>query len=152
MIKEGVLPCLVVEILSPYDGRIRLTDEVDKVVLYERVGIPEYLLVDVPRRLGSRPLRLRGRRLDASGRYRMVDLDGSSFASEATGLRFAVSPKGDQVEVLDARTGQRLLDLDESEDARKAAEDSRKAEEEARKAAEDEVARLRAELAALKRT
>jgi Uma2 family endonuclease len=46
VVKEGVVPSLVIEILSPFDARVRRMDEVDKVKLYERVGIPEYVLGD----------------------------------------------------------------------------------------------------------
>jgi hypothetical protein len=34
--KQGVIPCLVIEVVSPFDARIRRTDEVDKMALYQR--------------------------------------------------------------------------------------------------------------------
>ena len=47
---EGVRPDLIIEILSPSKKAIRKVDEVDKVEAYSRAGIPEYLLIDLPRR------------------------------------------------------------------------------------------------------
>jgi Uma2 family endonuclease len=56
VVKQGVLPCLLIEVLSPRDPRVLQMDEVNKKDLYERVGIPEYLLVDTlagPRGIAS---------------------------------------------------------------------------------------------------
>jgi Uma2 family endonuclease len=167
--KVGVRPCLLIEVVSPKDPRIRRVDEEDKVQLYERVGIPEYLLVR-PRRKGGREigplLRLRGYRLGPDGRYQPIEPDEKGrILSQTTGLRFAVSPSGDRIDVFDARTGRRLRRPVELEEARKAAETkaAREAkarreaetkaarEAEARKAAEEELTRLRSELERLER-
>jgi len=131
--EQGVVPCLVIEVVSPKDARIRRTDEVDKVKLYERVGIPEYLLVDLPRRATRHRFRLKGYRLDADRRYRPIEPDPQErFLSVTTGLRFGVSAAGDWLEIYDAETGERLLRPIE--------------EVERRQAAEDELARLRAQI------
>jgi Uma2 family endonuclease len=136
LIRQGVAPCLVIEVISPRDARLRRADEVDKVALYQRVGIQEYLLIDLPRR--QQPLRIKGYRLDAAGRYAPLDPEEDGFLpSTTTGLRFGVSPSGDQIEILVAATGERLLRPIE--------------EVEARQAAEEEIARLRAEIERLKR-
>ena len=132
--KVGALPCLLIEVVSPGDARIREVDEKDKVRLYQSVGIPEYLLVWPPG-IGRQDQRFRlwGYRLGPGGRYRPIDLDEKErLLSETTGLWFAVSPGGDRIDVFDAKTGQRLLSPIEEEDARKAAE--------------EELARLRTEL------
>jgi Uma2 family endonuclease len=143
-VEQGVVPCLVLEIVSPTDARIRKTDEVDKVLLYARVGIPEYLLVDPPRKGTGHRFRIRGLRLDAGGRYQPIAPDEEGFIlSETTGLRFRASPEGKRIEIFDARTGERLLSAREEVEARKAAE-------RARKAAEKELQRLRAEIERLK--
>jgi Uma2 family endonuclease len=159
--QQGVVPCLVIEVVSPKDARIRRTDEVDKVKLYERVGIPEYLLVDLPRRATRHRFQLKGYRLDADRRYRPIEPDAQGrLLSVTTGLRFGVSTPGDWLEIYDAETGERLLTPLEEVEARQAADEkaaretaARKAAEEraareaaARQVAEDEIARLRAQI------
>lgn len=167
-VSQGVLPCLVIEVISPRDPRIRHMDEVDKKDLYERFGIPEYLLVDPPHRTKRRHFRIYGYRLGLGKRYRLIEPDREGrVLSETTGLRFGVSQDGKRIEVFDP-AGERILTPDEvwekaarEEEARKAAlreASARKAAEKravqdtkARKAAETEVARLRAEIERLKK-
>ncbi len=145
VVKQGVVPCLVIEIVSPSDVRIRRTDEVDKVRLYERVGIPEYLLVDMPRRRTGHRFRLKAYRLGSNRRYTLIEQDDQGcLLSETTGLRFGVSAAGDRIDIFDARTGDRLRSALEEEEGRKAAQA-------AQEAAEEEVRRLRAEIARLKK-
>ncbi|HKI04339.1 MAG TPA: Uma2 family endonuclease [Thermoanaerobaculia bacterium] len=109
--KIGVLPCLIIEVVSPKDRRIRRVDEEDKVRLYQRVGIPEYLLILPPRR--NRPgqrFGLWGYRLGPNRRYRPIEPDGNGrLLSETTGLQFAVSPDGDRIDVFNSSTGERFL-------------------------------------------
>jgi Uma2 family endonuclease len=137
VVKQGVVPCLVIEIVSPFDARIRHTDEVAKVQLYQRAGIPEYLLVDMPRRATGHRFRLNGYRLNANRRYELIEPDEEGrLLSQTTELRFGVSPAGDQIHVFAVRTGERLLSSHE--------------EEAGRKAAEEELRRLRAEIRRLK--
>jgi len=173
VVEQGVAPCLVVEVVSPKDARIRRTDEVDKVDLYQRVGITEYLLVDMPRRATGHRFRLKGLRLGRERRYQPIEPDAQGYIlSETTSLRFGVSARGDQVDLFDALTGERLLSALEEEEGRKAAEErasraeagrqlevaARRAAEEkasraesAQRAAEDEMQRLRAEIEQLKK-
>lgn len=160
IVKEGLPPSLVIEVLSPFDARIRKMDEVDKVKLYERVGIPEYILVDPPRQANEHRFLLIGYRLDRLRRYQRIEPDAQGrLPSETTELIFGVSAKGDQIEVFNARTGERLESPAEVEIARKAAEEraTREAkrairETTAREAAEAELARLRAQIARLKKS
>jgi Uma2 family endonuclease len=139
--KEGVRPCLIVEVVSPLSSRIRQTDLVDKVDVYRRAGISEYLIADSTRR--DRRFRLLGYRLEGSGassRYGSIEPDEQGrVLSETTGLWFQVSPDGDRILLSEEATGQRLLTREEEEILLAAAE------ERARRA-EEEVARLRAEL------
>jgi Uma2 family endonuclease len=130
---QGVLPGLVIEVVSPSDARIRKMDEVNKLELYQRVGIPEYLLVDLPRRANGHRFRIEGHRLGPGRRYRAIEPDeeGCVF-SETTRLRFGVSGDGQQIGIF-APTGARLLTPVESQQA-----------------AEAELARLRAEIERLK--
>lgn len=179
--KEGGVPSLVIEVVSPIDARVRKMDEVDKVKLYERVGIPEYILVDPPRQANDHRFLLKGYRLDRLRRYQRIEPDAQGrLLSEATELIFGVSAEGHRIEVFNARTGERLESPAEVELARKAAEEratreakrairettarkvaedraAREAkratqEEAARKAAEEELARLRAQIGRLKKS
>ncbi|HEY3569079.1 MAG TPA: Uma2 family endonuclease [Thermoanaerobaculia bacterium] len=158
VVEQGALPCLLIEVVSPKDRRIREMDEVDKKALYEQAGILEYLLVDPPRRATGRRFRVRGYRLGPGRRYQPIEPgDDGRLLSGTTGLRFGVTPDGQWIEVFVGATGERLLTSWEAEDkaareeeARKAAEEKASHEEEARKAAEEEIARLRAEIERLK--
>ena len=163
--RQGVPPCLIIELISPRDPRIREIDEVDKVDLYQRIGVPEYLLVELPRKMPGR-FGIFGYRLDPAGTYQRIvpDAEGG-LLSETTGLWFGISPEGDRVVIRDAVTGEPLPSLDEAVEernreaaAREAAEakadaaEAKAAQEaEARQAAEDELARLRAEIERLRR-
>jgi Uma2 family endonuclease len=138
VIKEGVTPSLVIEIVSPLDPRVREMDEVDKYQFYQQVGIPEYLLVDPPRKSTDYRFQLKGHRLaQGKGSYQPIAPDAQGrLLSETTGLWFGVSADGQQIEVFDARTGERLLTPEEIQ--------------EGRQAAEAELVRLRAEIEQLK--
>src|SRR4029077_4441703 len=137
VVKEGVVPCFILEIVSPSDARIRRTDEVDKVKLYELTRVEEYLLVDMPRRGTKGRFRLKGYRLGLDHRYRQVEPDEHGrLACRTVGLLFGVAPNGDRVEVFEATSGKRLRTPQE--------------EVEARMAAEAEVARLLVEMERLK--
>lgn len=154
----GIAPSLIIEVVSPSDRRIRKVDEVDKVALYERLGVREYLLHDLPRERNGWRVGWHGYRLDGTGRYATIEPDAQGrLLSEATGLLFGANPAWSWAEVLDAETGQRLLSPLEEEEGRLRAEEAlrretgrRQREAKARKAAEAEVARLRAELARLR--
>lgn len=141
---QGVLPSLVIEVVSPSDARIRKMDEVNKLELYQRVGIPEYLLVDFPRRATGDRFRLKGHRLGAGRRYRAIEPDAEShLLSETTRLRFGVSADGQRIEIF-TPSGARLLTPVEM--LGRAAEEAA-----ARQAAEAELAHLRAEVERLRK-
>lgn len=140
--KEGVSPCLIVEIVSPLSSRIRRVDLVDKVEIYRRAGVKEYVIADSTIR--DRRYRLLGYRLDRSGRYRSIRPDAEGrLLSETTGVWFQVSPEGDRIFLLEHPSGRRLLNLEETDDARREAE-------ERVNSAEAELARLRQELERLR--
>ncbi len=137
VIKEEVAPSLVIEVVSPLDPRVRKMDEVDKFEFYQRVGIPEYLMVDPPRKGTGHRFRLRGYRLDFRRSYQPIAPDAQGrLLSETAGLWFGVSADGQEIEVFEARTGERLLTPEEIQ--------------EGRQAAEAELERLRAEIERLK--
>jgi len=115
--KEGVVPSLIVEVVSPYSARIRRTDLERKVKLYERVGVSEYLIADSPREAPSRWYSLLGYRLEAQGRYQPIEPDAEGrILSETTGLWFQVSPDRSRILVFEYPGGRRLLTSTELED------------------------------------
>ena len=136
--EEGVRPCLVIEVVSP---RYREIDEKDKLEIYRRGRIPEYLIVDITKT----PIELTGYRLDASGRYRPSSKD--SFRSKTTGLRFRPGSEDLEIVVEDVETGTRLLTSSEESTLRRQAERRASEEAAARRALEAKVA----EAAALRR-
>jgi Uma2 family endonuclease len=161
--KEGLRPSLIIEVVSPMSARVRRTDLTDKVTLYQRVGIREYLIADTTRQ--SKRYQLLGYRLSPLGRYQPIEPDAEGrLLSETAGVWFQVTPAGDQIFLFDTATGQRLLNLDEQEEltreakaeaareaeARKAAEESASREADARREAETEIARLRSEIERLR--
>jgi Uma2 family endonuclease len=141
--EEGVRPDLIIEIVSPSKAEIRKVDEEDKVWVYSEAGIPEYVLLYLPRPKKGGWIRPVGYRLVSRGQYRPIEPDAQGrIFSETTRLWFA--PAGKRIQVFDDRTGERLLYSDEEEAGRRAAE-------ERAAAAEAEAALLREELERLKR-
>ncbi len=158
VVKQGAPPCLILEVISPNDSRIREIDEQDKVEIYQRAGVLEYLLLELPRKTADRH-RIFGYRLDPAGTYRRIVPDGEGrLLSETTGLWFWISPAGDRVMIRDVATGTLLRPSLEEEQDRKRAEEKAAREAEARQvaeaktaAAEIELAHLRAEVERLRR-
>jgi Uma2 family endonuclease len=147
----GIPPSLIIEVVSPSDRRIRKVDEVEKVDLYERLGVREYLLHDLPRKRNGWRAGWRGYRLGMAGRYARIEPDGQGrLFSETAGLLFGANPEGNWAEVIDAKTGQRLLSPGEEKKGRLRAEKALRQEAEARRSAEAELVRLREELAQLR--
>jgi Uma2 family endonuclease len=157
VVEEGVRPCLILEVAAA-DPEVRRNDYDKKVKIYQRVGIPEYVILDPPTSVTEGRLLLLGYRLSRDGRYRRIKPDAQGrLLSETTGLLFGVGEDGQTPVVFNAQTGERLLDPKEQAnraqetvareaEARKAAEALVVRETEARKTAEAELARLRAEL------
>ena len=152
--REETRPWLVIEVVSSRDAKTRRNDYEKKVPIYERAGIPEYLIFDPPTRFTQDRLLLTGYRLGADGRYQPIEPNRrGALLSETTGLLFGVAEDGRTLLVTNAETGERLRTASEITEelareaaARKAAEEAAKRESEGRKAAEAELARLRAEL------
>jgi len=144
--EEGRPPCLVVEVTS---SSTRDEDLNRKKHLYERLGVQEYFLFD-PYGDYLSP-RLQGHRLEG-GRYTRIPLEtDGSLLSRVSGLLFR--PEGQNVRLIDAGTGERLLRIEEEAAGRRVAEQQARLEAAARQAAEEranaleeEIARLRAEL------
>lgn len=137
--EEGVRPDLILEIVSPSTAEIREVDEDDKVRIYSAAGIPEYILLYLPRPRKGGWIRPVGYRLVAPGQYHPIEPDAQGrIFSETTRLWFAPGPR---IQVIDDRTGERLLYSDEEEAARKAAEEKAARETRARRSAEEKAAR-----------
>ena len=137
-VQERARPSLILELVSSIDAATRRNDYEKKVVIYEKLGIPEYLIVDPPTRATQGLLLLTGYRLGANGRYRRIERDGEGrLLSETTQLCFGVDRDGTSLVVVDGRTGRRLRTSSEVEAALEASE-------ERWRAAEAELARLRA--------
>ena len=147
--KESVRPCLIVEVVSPGDSKIRRIDLEKKVEIYERAGIQEYVIVDWL--LQDPRFRLLGYRLDGSGCYQPIEPDAEGrLLSETTEVWLQVSPDGERVLVFEHPSGRQVLNLlEEKNNARREAR-ARKEAEEALRTVEDENARLRAELERLR--
>ena len=144
VVREGVLPCLIVEVVSSRTAEHRRADYEKKVAIYERAGVPEYVIVDPQLHLKRPKMRISGYRREASGRYRTIEPDREGrVLSETTGLWFSVSADGQRLWLVDAVTGERMLISREVEDLAER-------ESESRRLAEAELARLREELARLK--
>ena len=122
------------------------------MALYQKVRVPEYLLVNTPRSPEGAPISFKGYRLAADRRYRPLEPDAQGrLLSETTELLFGVSADASRIEVYDARTGERLQTPDEAVAKADRAEAARRREAAARKAAEEELDRLRAEIERLRR-
>jgi Uma2 family endonuclease len=138
--KEGVRPCLVVEVVSPQYEEIRDNDYVAKVEIYERVGIPEYVILE-PSLTWRDQVLVMGYRLGPDGRYWRIEPDAQGrILSETTGLLFGEDEDG-SVLVIDARTGERLRKPAQLEAGEEVANERAAREEKARKAAEERSAR-----------
>jgi Uma2 family endonuclease len=132
--EEGVRPCLVIELISP---RYEEIDRRDKLQIYERAGVPEYLIIDVT----STPVAIDAFRMSPAGTY--LRCPSGRFESHTTGLRFRPGTGHLEIIVEDAATGERLLTSQEEAEARRAAEKRAAQAEAAREALEAELNRLR---------
>jgi Uma2 family endonuclease len=170
--EEKVAPRVVIEITSLSS---RLEDLGTKRAVYEMLGVHEYFLFD-PLKEYLTP-QLQGFRLKAGQYRKLVAAKDGSLRSEE--LRLILQPRADELRLIDPRSKEMLLELDEAVDriataqqqvkveARRAETEARRAETEARRAkaaaaeahaetaradrAERELARLRAQLAARKK-
>ena len=142
--KEGARPCLVIEVVSATDAKIRKVDYEDKVAIYERAGVPEYLIMDPATPVTQERLLLTGYRLGTERRYVPIEPDAQGrILSETTGLLFGVAEDGRTIQIFDAATEERLLSAMELEADR--ARERQEAE-----AREARISQLEAELKRLK--
>jgi Uma2 family endonuclease len=144
VVEEGTRPGLIIEVVSSKDAETRRNDYERKVEIYQKAGIPEYLILDPPTSRTKKRLLMTGYRLGVDGRYQQIEADAEGrLLSQTTQLLFGVAEDGRTLQVVDVATGEHLPAPEEVEAALAR-------ETEARKAAESEVARLRAELERLR--
>jgi colicin import membrane protein len=144
---SGAHPLLVIEVTSPSTRDVNLDE---KVVEYDRVGVPFYAIVDRRIRNDREELRLLAYRTTREG-YVRVKLDGQGWlALEPIGLSLGI--EGRNLVCRDAR-GERLLDYQEVVQAfreatarAQAAEARAEAEAQARQAIEERLRQLEAEM------
>jgi len=168
VVEEGALPALVIEVVSSTDSKTRENDYEKKVEIYQRAGVPEYLILDPPHVVTQGRLLISGYRLGADEHYHDLEPDAQGrLLSETTQLLFGVDDDGSSLVVIDASTGERLRTSSELQEALKAETAARQAADErasreaaarqaaderaardteARQAAEAELMRLKAEL------
>ncbi len=140
--EEGTQPTLVIEMVSP---RYVRPDLFDKVFIYQRAGIDEYIIIDSGLREGRTAVDyiVGGYRLEGE-RYRPIQPDENGFVlSRVANLLFGPSGDHQKFHVLDAKTRTRILsDRERAEAERERAEAEHKraeAEHEARVLAEQRV-------------
>jgi len=158
---HGPIPLLVIEILSQRSYQQR--DLMDKPILYGRLGIAEYILVDVTGQFLARRLELRRRQPDGDW---TAEQDADSGLTSQLGFRIIIE-SDNQLRVVDATTGEKYLrpeeaqqakrerekeqkEREKAERARRRAENARAKAEDARAKAEDEIRRLKEELERLR--
>ena len=139
---EGKDPHVVFEVTS---RSTRTEDERDKTRIYEQIGVQEYFLYDPTSDYLQPPLK--GFRQTSTGFAEIPSSTDHGLVSQKLGILLKL--KGDDLEFIDGQTNQPLLTGEETERAAKEAErETRLAE---REAAERHVAKLQAELEALRR-
>lgn len=135
---EGTRPCLVIEVVSPqYPG-----DNTTKVDIYERAGIEEYIIIDAQFEEDGE-IELTGYHL-VNGRYRLIRPDPQGrILSRTTNIWFELDQQKRNLFLIDASSGRRLLNHEETSDALEETNRALLEERQRAAAAEAELARLR---------
>jgi Uma2 family endonuclease len=132
---DGPAPKLTLEVLSARTAQQRDLDE--KVIVYAKLGVEEYILVDVT---GIYlPQRLLLKRLQPDGTWK-DEQDPDGGVTSQLGFRLIIESDG-YLRVLNAATGKRIARPDEAEmeaEARQQAEKRMQAEAGARRQAEEQ--------------
>jgi len=110
VLREGVRPGLILEVVSTSDPEARANDYETKVEIYQRAGIPEYFILEPPQPFNGERLLLTGYRLGSDGRYHRIvpDTDGP-LLSDTTRLLFGIDEDGRTLRIVDVVKGERLL-------------------------------------------
>ena len=138
--EEGCVPSVVFEVTSK---STRTKDEVDKLTIYEQLGVQEYFLYDPSQEYLTPPLQ--GFR-SIDGVLNEFRSEGQRLVSQVLGIGFQVDSEG-ELTAWDEKTGQPVLTGEEAERAEKEAERAEKeAERRRRLELEKELERLRQQL------
>jgi Uma2 family endonuclease len=138
--EHGPGPVLTLEILSERSAQQR--DKTDKVGLYAKLGVAEYLLVDVTGRY--LPQRLLMKRLLPNGTWK-DEQDADGGATSQIGFRLVLDSDA-RLRVLNKATSNAYVRPDEAEGRLRELEKAYQSEMEARQAAEATLQRLRQKL------
>jgi Uma2 family endonuclease len=144
---DGPTPILVGEVLS--ERTAEQGDLREKLRIYAKLGIREYILIDLTGEFLPERLLLKRLRRDRTWKNEQ-DLDGG--VTSKLGFRLIIDTDG-RLRVVNAATGEPYPRPDEAEaqaQGRRAAEEARRAEEKARRAAEERARALEEELARLR--
>jgi len=140
---DGPVPRLTLEVLSARTAQQRDLDE--KMIVYAKLGVQEYILVDVTGEY--LPQRLLLKRLQPDGTWK-DEQDPDGGVTSQLGFRLIIDVDG-HLRMLNPATGERYARPDEAEAearARRQAEQGMQAEAEARRHAEERIRVLEAEL------
>ena len=144
--EQGPGPVLAVEILSERSAQER--DQTDKVILYAKLKVAEYVLVDVTGRY--LPQRLLLKRLLPTGSWK-DEQDADGGVTSQLGFRLILNADG-RLLVTNVATTRAYIRPDEAEkeaEARRQAETRIREEAEARSQAENRIHELETEIARL---
>jgi Uma2 family endonuclease len=105
-VKEGTRPCLIIEVMSPGLEK----GDLEKIPIYERAGVEEYIIINPYLKKKKRPYELTGYRL-VRGRYQPIKPnDKGQLLSQTTGILIGLTGDNNrEVELIDSITGERLL-------------------------------------------
>lgn len=132
--EEGTRPSLVIEIVSRSS---RQDDRVQKVQDYERLGIQEYVYIDIRTRRGHLVGEVAGYRLQKQRYVPLLPDEDDALYLESINCRIGL--EGDKVWLEDSATGENLL-------TNLQAQRALRAEKAARQVAEARIAELEAKL------
>ncbi|MBI3360726.1 MAG: Uma2 family endonuclease [Chloroflexi bacterium] len=139
--EEGTKPVLIVEVVSPY---YRKEDLVEKVDIYERAGVQEYVILEQREQREQIVETVTGYRL-VRDRYRPILLEEDGrMRLQTVGLYIGL--QNGKVVLEDVVSGERLRNIEEAEAARVRAEQRAQTEAETRAKAEAELKALREEI------
>jgi Uma2 family endonuclease len=137
---EGVRPSLIIEVTSP---KTRRNDLYEKLIEYDEVGVPYYIIVDIHQRRSGTTRRILGYQHTLNGYINLAPDERGRFWMEPVGLWIGI----DENEVVCYDTDGNIMgDYTATNAARADAEARAAAEAEARVTAESRIRELEAEL------
>lgn len=148
--KDGPVPRVVIEVLSP--GTADRRDLEEKVTIYRKLQVREYILVDLSEKLLADMSLLK--RLQPNGTWMDEYPDNQDGVTSELGFRLIIDEESN-LAVVDVETGKRYLRPDEAEETSVAlheSEERAEMEAEARRQAEDRLKQLQEELDRLRRS